>query len=103
MSTKNESKSKRIIERAKLIEFVGFAYLMGGIVLAGLSLSPNLPLQNARAALFFSIFLAAFSFLSFVEYLRAYVLAAKEQLREYLDTRLNEIAAEIRRLREGQS
>jgi len=89
-----EPRSKRLEKTSRLVLVAGFGFLMGGIMLLALYLSDRSP-----EALFFGIMYLAFSAIPFAEYGRIHRLAVKEELREYFDSRLSEVIAEIRKLR----
>ena len=84
---------KRLEKTSRLALAAGFGSLMCAVMLFALYLSVGSP-----EALFFSIMYLAFSAIPLTEYGRLHRLAVKEELREYVDKRFDEVIAEIRKL-----
>ncbi len=80
-----EPRSKRLVKTAKLLFVMSFGLLMTGAMLLVLFLESVVGVS--AVLLFFSVLLAALSFLYYLQYVRLQFLAIKEELRECLATR----------------
>jgi hypothetical protein len=94
-----EPRSKRLEKTSRLALAMGFGLLMIGVMMLSFFLAKHI---ESSELLFFSIMFMAFSSMYFAEYGRVHRLAVKEELREYIDSRLNEVIVEIRKLETKQ-
>jgi len=92
-----EPRSKRLVRNAKNVLAMGIGLLMTSIMLLSFYLA-----KPVAELLFFSVMFLAYALISFVMYGSIHRRAVKEELREYIDSRLSEVIAEIRKLQTGQ-
>jgi len=92
-----EPRSKRLAKNAKYVLAMGIGLLMTSIMLLGFYLKKC---AESCEPLFFSVMFLAYALISFVMYGSIHRRAVKESLREYIDSRLSEVIAEIRTLQE---
>jgi len=94
-----ELRSKRLVRNAKYVLAMGIWLLMTSIMLLGFYLKKY---AESCELLFFSVMFLAYALISFVMYGSIHRRVVKEELREYIDSRLNEVIAEIRKLQTKQ-
>ena len=94
-----EPRSKRLAKNAKYALSMGFGLLMTSVMMLGFYLAK--PVESSEP-LFFSILFLAYALISFVMYGSIHRRAVKEELRRYIDRRLDEVIAEIRKLQTKQ-
>jgi len=78
---------------------MGIGLLMTSVMPLGFYLAK--PVESSEL-LFFSVMFLAYTLISFVMYGSIHRCAVKEELREYIDGRLSEVIAEIRKLQTKQ-
>jgi len=94
-----EPRSKRLVRNAKYVLAMGIGLLMTSIMLLGFYLAK--PVESSEL-LFFSVMFLAYALISFVMYGSIHRRVVKEELREYIDSHLSEVIAEIRKLQTKQ-
>jgi len=83
-----EPRSKRLEKTSRLALAMGFGLLMIGVMMLGFFLAKYV---ESSELLFFSVMFMAFSSMYFAVHGRVHRLAVKEEMREYIDRRLNEV------------
>ena len=94
-----EPRSKRLEKTSRLALAMGFGLLMIGVMMLGFFLAK----PESSELLFFSVMSMASSSMYFAMHGRVHRLAVKEELREYVDKRFDEVIAEIRKRRTKRS
>jgi hypothetical protein len=97
MPAKNKSRSERFGGEARLLFALSLLlYLLGAMIIVGYII------DNAAPEIAFGVMNLAMWILVYMGYSHFRHEAVKEELREYLDSRLNEVINEIRQLRESK-
>jgi len=95
-----EPRSKRLEKTSRLALAMGFGLLMIGVMMLGFFLAKHV---ESSELLFFSVMFMASSSMYFAMHGRVHRLAVKDELREYVDKRFDEVIAEIRKCQTKRS